>query len=128
LQKSHTQISLSLTHKGAKDDVIDKMRLVSGSQGYEYMLNKNEKAELSYSGNIPGNNVLPILQLSMSDRNEQVIIPLVFLKILPIWSAIIMALVQIIAIISLFITGIIVLKQNKLIQKNDKITKPSILD
>jgi hypothetical protein len=105
------KISLHLIHYTATNDFIEEKRIVSGGNGCTFELKTNQKLELNYSGNISEKNISPILQMTMSDGNENLVIPIIFLKILPIWAAIVMVLLMI-AIMSFLIIGIILLIKN----------------
>ena len=85
-----TNFSLYCEHLGAvsdKPDVEKGRMLISGGSSFNVTLGKGEKLRLTYSGRLPSNLVTPLLRFTITDTNQVFLIPIDFVKRLPVWAA-----------------------------------------
>jgi hypothetical protein len=75
-------------------------RLVTGGGHFEVELDPQEKIKLVYNGRLPSDLSSPILRISVGNECRTVLVPIIFIKRLPGWAAIIFILLQWITIVA----------------------------
>ncbi|HLP62784.1 MAG TPA: hypothetical protein VK186_28355 [Candidatus Deferrimicrobium sp.] len=96
---SPSNFALYCEHIGASgrvpEDLKESRMLLVGGPSLEIKPDLEDKLKLSYSGRLPSNSITPLLRLSISGDNKAFLIPIDFIKRLPVWAAVIMSFLYI---------------------------------
>jgi DNA uptake protein ComE-like DNA-binding protein len=95
------------------EELNEAKRLITGGVSFRVELEKNQKIRLMYSGRLPLLLSIPILRLEISKEYETLLLPIDFVKRLPLWSSILFFLLQLLFFLTLSRLIYITLKEKR---------------